>query len=374
MKKYILPICLWVSLVAIIVLGIVLSDATFSSNKDLANYGAIKEIYKDYTKTEVRTSKLAEDAVTGAKVISVYDVYEKDDLLGYAYVVSVQTHSANVQKMNLLIAMNPKTEKLVSYKVLSCDANDYYNSKSENFDLFANTLKNTLVSEKNYLDEGTFTGVSGATSTTNAIVSAIKIARVQFYKDINKELPVLTLSAKLNKITQDLSVGVFNSFNAEMTVVSDTLNNAKVNVKFTYDFETAKATFVSADKTLSAEVQALCMSKISLSTANYIKSHNAETGEFVVVTYMSFGSVFTTTLTVDAAGQITAYDVETSAGFTANWKDYTAQSEAFIGTVPGNNISGVESLEYVSGATFTSNALKDALTLVKGYFQLGGNE
>ena len=372
MKKHILPICLGLSLVVIIVLGIILSEATFASNSNLATYGAIKEVYEDYTKTEVRTGKLAEDGLSGAKVVEVYDVYEKSDLLGYAYIVRVQTHSENKEMMYLLVAMDPKTEKLVTFKVLSSDANDYYNSKTKEFNIFKNMLTNTLVSEKNYLDEGTYTAVSGATSTTTAIVNAIKVARIQFYKDINKELPVLSLSAKLNGVTQNLSEGVFNSFTANLNVTTDKLNNAQVNVEFTYDYESNQATFVSADKTLDSEAQQLVMSKINLNNANYIKSHNSETGEFVVITFMSFGSVFTTTLTVDAEGQITAYNVETSAGFTAHWQDYTAQSEAFISTVPGTNISGVDSLEYVSGASRTSDALKEALTLVKGY--LGGNE
>ena len=85
---------------------------------------------------------------------------------------------------------------------------------------------------------------------------------------------------------------------------------------------------------------------------------------------MTFGSTFTTTLTVDAEGNIVTYDVKTSDGFTAHWQDKTAEANDFIASVPGTNLSNIDSLQYVSGASVTSKALKDALVLVKGY--LGG--
>ncbi len=380
MKKYILPICLWVSLLVIIVLGIVLSEATFASNKDLATYGAIKEIYEDYTKTEVRTSKLADDGLTGAKVIAVYDVYNKSELLGYAYIVTIQTHQKNPEKMNLLVAMDPKTEKLLSFKVLSCDVNDYYNTKEKEFGIFHNTLKNTLVSEKNYLEEGTYNVVSGATSTTNSIVAAIKVARVQFYKDINKELPVVSLSAKLNSVTQNLSSGVFNSFTADMTVTNDKLNNAKVKVEFTYDYESNTATYVSADKTLDSETQEVVMKKINLNGQNYIKSYNAETGEFVVVTFMKYGSTYTSTLKVAENGTITDFSLEASNGFVYNVAGYAdngaALLENIIAQINGSLIENVESLDSITAATVKSStaALLKVFELVEQYKDLGGNE
>ena len=373
MKKYILPICLWLSLVVIIVLGIVLSESTFASNKDLATYGAIKEIYEDYTKTEVRTSRLAEDGMTGAKVEAVYDVYNKSELLGYAYIASVQTHTANPERMRILVAMDPETEKLLSFKVLSCDANDYYNSKEKEFGIFKNGLVNTLVSEKNYLDEGTYTAVSGATSTSTGIVNAIKIARVQFYKDINKELPVLSLSAKLNSVTQNLSEGVFNSFTANLNVTTETLNNAKVNVEFTYDYESEKATFVSSDKTLDAAAQDLVMSKINLKTTDHIKSFNTETGEFTVITNNSFGSVLTTIVKVDENGVVEKYSVTANPSFTVNWSVEDSAFDSFVGSVAGTNIANSSDLANVSTATVTTTALKAALVLVNDYLN-GGNE
>ena len=381
MKKYILPICLWLSLVVIIVLGIVLSESTFASNKDLATYGAIKEIYEDYTKTEVRTSRLAEDGMTGAKVEAVYDVYNKSELLGYAYIASVQTHSKNPERMKILVVMDPKTEKLLTFKVLSCDANDYYNSKEKEFGIFKNGLVNSLVSEKNYLDEGTYTAVSGATSTTTGIVNAIKIARVQFYKDINKELPVLSLSAKLNSVTQNLSEGVFNSFTANLNVTTETLNNAKVNVEFTYDYETEKATFVSSDKTLDAAAQDLVMSKINLKNANYIKSYNVETSEFVVVTIMSqYNLVYTSTFKLSSEGLITNYNLETSSGFVVGLSNYTDKGADLLAGIiseinGGVTVESVESLNTITSATVASSkaTLLKAFELAKNYLNLGGN-
>lgn len=373
MKKYILPICLWLSLVVIIVLGIVLSESTFASNKDLATYGAIKEIYKDYTKTEVRTSRLAEDGMTGAKLEAVYDVYNKSELLGYAYIGSVQTHTKNPERMRILVAMDPKTEKLVTFKVLSYDANDYYGSKLKEFNIFKNSLSNTLVSEKNYLDEGTYTAVSGATSTTTGIVNVIKVARVQFYKDINKELPVLSLTAKLNGVTQNLSEGVFNNFTANLNVTTETLNNAKVNVVFTYDFETEKATYVSSDKTLDTAALDLVMSKITLSGVDYIKAHNSETNEFTVITNNSFGSVLTTVVKVDEAGVVQDYSVTANPSFTVNWGVTDSEFDSFISSVEGTNVANSSDLANVSTATVTTTALKAALVLVNDYLN-GGNE
>ena len=373
MKKYILPICLWVSLAIIFVGGIILSEKTFTSNPELEIYGAIQEVYENYTRTEKRTVRLAEDAVTGAKVYAVYDVYEDDKLLGYAYLVSFSTYVQNVEKMTLMVYADPVTEKMLTYKVLSCDANDFYNQKLDEFAFLNRYLTNTNMSDKNYLDEGTFSAVSGATETTKAMINAIQTARIQFYRDINKELPVLSLTARVNKTTQIVEANVFNKFNAEMTVTTETLNNAKVNVVFEYNFETNEATYLANDKNLKDDAIELCMSKISAPT-EYIKSYDAETNTFVVNTYFSFGSgtTFTTTIKLASDGTIETYEVTTSNGFTDNWQDKTAESNAFIASVPGTNISGIDSLEYVSGATHTSNAFKNALLLVKEY--VGGAE
>lgn len=214
--------------------------------------------------------------------------------------------------------------------------------------------------------------ISGATFSAESVKICLQIALDQFAAVAGSVVKPTT--AKLNSVKQLLEVGVFNKFSANLTVNSAELTNQVVNVEFTYDFETSKATFVSSDFELDTELQTLCMSKIT-SPTEYVLNVNVENNQttYVVVTNMTYGSLFTSTIVVDAAGSIVSYNVETTAGFTAHWQDYTAQSEAFISSVPGTNLSETGSLSYVSGATYTSNALKAAFELVNKYIELGGN-
>ena len=216
-------------------------------------------------------------------------------------------------------------------------------------------------------------GISGATFSVDSVRACLDLALAQFSAVAGSVVKPTT--AKLNTTTQVVEAGVFNKFTANLTVNSAELTNQVVNVVFTYDFTAKTAEFVSSDFELNEELKALCMSKIK-SPTDYIESVVADgtNTTYKVITYMSFGSVFTSTIVVDATGSIVSYSVETSAGFTAHWQDYTSQSEAFISSVPGTNMSDVDSLSYVSGASKTSEALKAAFSLVKQYNELGGNE
>ena len=213
--------------------------------------------------------------------------------------------------------------------------------------------------------------ISGATVSTDSVRVCLNAAIEQFTQiagSIVKQPTVKVVDTK-----QIYTEGTYDRFEATLTVDSEELSNATVKIIFTLDATTNSLTYVSSDTDLSHEMLVLCMGKIKTPT-DYIKSYDAETNTFVVNTYFSFesGTTFTTTIKLASDGTIETYEVTTSNGFTDNWQDKTAESNAFIASVPGTNISGIDSLEYVSGATHTSNAFKNALLLVKEY--VGGAE
>ena len=221
--------------------------------------------------------------------------------------------------------------------------------------------------------------VSGATISTESVRACLDLALAQFSAVAGSVVKPAT--AKLNSTTQVAEKDVFNKFNANLTVNSQELTNQVVNIVFTYDFDSKVATFESSDFELNEELKSLCMSKIK-SPSTYITSVIEENDKlkFNVSSNLSFGSTFTTIVIVDGNGVIVEYFVETTNGYTAgDWLEdstgkYTAKTETFIGSVANTNVSGVDSLDYVSGATHTSKALKEPLLLVKTYFELGGNE
>ena len=106
--------------------------------------------------------------------------------------------------------------------------------------------------------------------------------------------------------------------------------------------------------------------------ADYIESYDEATGTFVVKTKMQYGSVFTSTIVVDAEGNITSYEVTSDKGFTVHYDGYDQKINDFIASVQGTNVNLYDSLEYVSGATATSNEFKKAFELVKEYLSTGG--
>ncbi len=215
--------------------------------------------------------------------------------------------------------------------------------------------------------------ISGATISTDSVRVCLDTAIAQFIAVVGSvEKPT---TVKCNSTAQNVEADILNEFTANLTINSAELTNQVVNVVFTYDFTTKTPTFVSSDFELDEELKALCMSEIKAPTT-YITAVVEENNQstFTVISNLTFESVFTTTITVSEDGTIESYNVVTDNGFTVQWDDRTADINAFIGSVPGTNVSGVDSLSYVSGATHTTNALKEPLLLVKAYVELGGAE
>ena len=378
MKKVILPISLILVTLLVAVFGTVMFNKVQASYEELDLLSAINETYPDFTHFEKSEAKLQNDKKTKSEVTEAYVIYNGEEVIGYLYYAQSVSYSTkeSAQVVKVLVGIGAD-KKMTLLEVISTDPNDYYNQEKNvsKFEKLINNIFKDKVTNKTYLEK--VTGVSNATLTTNAIKNAVKIARTQFYKDINEKLPVDPLKVTLVSSAQDTTD--LTKFTAVMNFQSETYTTAvELTATFTVDYSTMKVSYASgtiagaavelADKEKEAVVKAF-----SLPKTPFFASIDETTRTYqIVTTETSFGSVVLNTIVLDADNKVVSYTTQGSVvggGYSESSYDF----DSFKNNTVGQDVANVDKLTGVSGVTLSSNALKSAFTFLAQYLAGGNN-
>ena len=378
MKKVILPISLILVTLLVAVFGTVMFNKVQASYEELDLLSAINETYPDFTHFEKSEAKLQNDKKTKSEVTEAYVIYNGEEVIGYLYYAQSVSYSTkeSAQVVKVLVGIGAD-KKMTLLEVISTDPNDYYNQEKNvsKFEKLINNIFKDKVTNKTYLEK--VTGVSNATLTTNAIKNAVKIARTQFYKDINEKLPVDPLKVTLVSSTQDTTD--LTKFTAVMNFQSETYTTAvELTATLTVDYSTMEVSYSSgtiagaavelADKEKEAVVKAF-----SLPKTPFFASIDETTRTYqIVTTETSFGSVVLNTIVLDADNKVVSYTTQGSVvggGYNESSYDF----DSFRNNTVGQDVANVDKLTGVSGVTLSSNALKSAFTFLAQYLAGGNN-
>ena len=217
-----------------------------------------------------------------------------------------------------------------------------------------------------------------ASKTTNSVKNCLDKVYAQF--DALGGASVVTITAKATAVEQDLAAvqtGVYNQFNAKVKLTSANYTDETINVVVT--IENKVVTYVSSAQELTEEentavVEAI-VKNINKMPSVYITSVDAETKTYVVDTLLSFGGVFTLTVTLNDDNTIatfTATSTNSNPSFTSHYNDYDTELNASIEGAAGQVIGG-DAFASVSGATVSSNTFKAGLDLIAKLVNGGAN-
>lgn len=205
---------------------------------------------------------------------------------------------------------------------------------------------------------------SGATISSNALVKAANLARLQFYADINEEVP--TISFELKDVKQNFND--ITKFIAKFEYLGDLFE-----LEFSYD---TKFTFISSTKELTEDEKNVCLGllKLPITYITDISSEGLEktltirtkgyAGTIIGEIVISNAKISSFTIVKENE----SYDEDYNAGFDKNGTDpITGLPGLLVGA--GENVDSVANIAH---ATVTSKAVKAIYKLALEF--IGGNE
>jgi uncharacterized protein with FMN-binding domain len=360
MKKVLLPLGLALSLIVIFVLGVVVAESVTKNREKVVNDILVEEVkaaemralnsaaetyFEDFDKLELDEEKPLitsyEDSDKN-KVLARYQIIKENAEVGILYYIEVVGKN---EGLRVAVVIEPTSRNILGYKiVVNNESTDYFEKLDETFfNQFVNVDMKKPVFD--------FTPVATITLSSKAIIRVMKMAREQFYQDIDEELPIPSVDFTFVSAVQWLS---------DISIFTYTMSDGtrSVDAKLKYDTSKRELSFVDADTVLSEEeIEALVATANQNKPAARITAYDPNTRVFKVSSTGYKGSIIICNITLDENGKVTGYTVgehDESYGY----------SPEYSGPDPIINIpklireSGdTEGIETITGATVTSNAL-----------------
>jgi len=359
MKKVLLPLGLALSLIVIFVLGVVVAESVTKNREKVVNDILVEEVkaaemralnsaaetyFEDFDKLELDEEKPLitsyEDSDKN-KVLARYQIIKENAEVGILYYIEVVGKN---EGLRVAVVIEPTSRNILGYKiVVNNESTDYFEKLDETFfNQFVNVDMKKPVFD--------FTPVATITLSSKAIIRVMKMAREQFYQDIDEELPIPSVDFTFVSAVQWLS---------DISIFTYTMSDGtrSVDAKLKYDTSKRELSFVDADTVLSEEeIEALVATANQNKPAARITAYNPNTRVFTVSSTGYNGSIICN-ITLDENGKVTGYTV-------GEHDESYSYSPQYNGPDPINNIpklireSGdTEGIETITGATVTSNAL-----------------
>ena len=308
---------------------------------------AAETYFEDFDKLELDEEKPLitsyEDSDKN-KVLARYQIIKENAEVGILYYIEVVGKN---EGLRVAVVIEPTSRNILGYKiVVNNESTDYFEKLDETFfNQFVNVDMKKPVFD--------FTPVATITLSSKAIIRVMKMAREQFYQDIDEELPIPSVDFTFVSAVQWLS---------DISIFTYTMSDGtrSVDAKLKYDTSKRELSFVDADTVLSEEeIEALVATANQNKPAARITAYDPNTRVFTVSSTGHNGPIICN-ITLDENGKVTGYTVgehDESYGY----------SPQYSGTDPIINIpkrireSGdTEGIETITGATITSNALIQA--------------
>lgn len=361
MKKVLLPLGLALSLIVIFVLGVVVAESVTKNREKVVNDILVEEVkaaemralnsaaetyFEDFDKLELDEEKPLitsyEDSDKN-KVLARYQIIKENAEVGILYYIEVVGYN---EGLRVAVVIEPTSRNILGYKIV------VNNESTDRFEELDETFFNQFVNVDMKKPVFDFTPVATITLSSKAIIRVMKMAREQFYQDIDEELPIPSVDFTFVSAVQWLS---------DISIFTYTMSDGtrSVDAKLKYDTSKRELSFVDADTVLSKEeIEALVATANQNKPAARITAYNPNTRVFTVSSTGYNGSIICN-ITLDENGKVTGYTV----GEHDHDESYI-YSPQYSGPDPINNIpklireSGdTEGIETITGATVTSNAL-----------------
>jgi uncharacterized protein with FMN-binding domain len=358
MKKVLLPLGLALSLIVIFVLGVVVAESVTKNREKVVNDILVEEVkaalnsaaetyFEDFDKLELDEEKPLitsyEDSDKN-KVLARYQIIKENAEVGILYYIEVVGIN---EGLRVAVVIEPTSRNILGYKiVVNNESTDYFEKLDETFfNQFVNVDMKKPVFD--------FTPVATITLSSKAIIRVMKMAREQFYQDIDEELPIPSVDFTFVSAVQWLS---------DISIFTYTMSDGtrSVDAKLKYDTSKRELSFVDADTVLSEEeIEALVATANAIENkpAARITAYDPNTRVFTVSSTGHNGPIICN-ITLDENGKFPGYTVG------ENDEDYYRNIPQYSGPDPIENIpklirerGDTEGIETITGATYTSNAL-----------------
>jgi hypothetical protein len=361
MKKVLLPLGLALSLIVIFVLGVVVAESVTKNREKVVNDILVEEVkaaemralnsaaetyFEDFDKLELDEEKPLitsyEDSDKN-KVLARYQIIKENAEVGILYYIEVVGKN---EGLRVAVVIEPTSRNILGYKiVVNNESTDYFEKLDETFfNQFVNVDMKKPVFD--------FTPVAKNPLSSKAIIRVMKMAREQFYQDIDEELPIPSVDFTFVSAVQWLS---------DISIFTYTMSDGtrSVDAKLKYDTSKRELSFVDADTVLSEEeIEALVATANAIENkpAARITAYDPNTRVFTVSS-TGYGPIICN-ITLDENGKFPGYTVG------ENDEDYYRNIPQYSGPDPIENIpklirerGDTEGIETITGATYTSNAL-----------------
>ncbi len=359
MKKVLLPLGLALSLIVIFVLGVVVAESVTKNREKVVNDILVEEVkaaemralnsaaetyFEDFDKLELDEEKPLitsyEDSDKN-KVLARYQIIKENAEVGILYYIEVVGKN---EGLRVAVVIEPTSRNILGYKiVVNNESTDYFEKLDETFfNQFVNVDMKKPVFD--------FTPVATITLSSKAIIRVMKMAREQFYQDIDEELPIPSVDFTFVSAVQWLS---------DISIFTYTMSDGtrSVDAKLKYDTSKRELSFVAADTVLSEEeIEALVATANKNKPAARITAYNPNTRVFTVSSTGYNGSIICN-ITLDENGKVTGYTVgEHDESY--SYSPQYSEPDPIINIPKLIRESGdTEGIETITGATVTSNAL-----------------
>ncbi len=359
MKKVLLPLGLALSLIVIFVLGVVVAESVTKNREKVVNDILVEEVkaaemralnsaaetyFEDFDKLELDEEKPLitsyEDSDKN-KVLARYQIIKENAEVGILYYIEVVGKN---EGLRVAVVIEPTSRNILGYKiVVNNESTDYFEKLDETFfNQFVNVDMKKPVFD--------FTPVATITLSSKAIIRVMKMAREQFYQDIDEELPIPSVDFTFVSAVQWLS---------DISIFTYTMSDGtrSVDAKLKYDTSKRELSFVDADTVLSEEeIEALVATANKNKPAARITAYNPNTRVFTVSSTGYNGPIICN-ITLDENGKVTGYTVgEHDESYI--YSPQYSEPDPIINIPKLIRESGdTEGIETITGATVTSNAL-----------------
>ncbi|HOR96513.1 MAG TPA: FMN-binding protein [Bacilli bacterium] len=361
MKKVLLPLGLALSLIVIFVLGVVVAESVTKNREKVVNDILVEEVkaaemralnsaaetyFEDFDKLELDEEKPLitsyEDSDKN-KVLARYQIIKENAEVGILYYIEVVGKN---EGLRVAVVIEPTSRNILGYKiVVNNESTDYFEKLDETFfNQFVNVDMKKPVFD--------FTPVATITLSSKAIIRVMKMAREQFYQDIDEELPIPSVDFTFVSAVQWLS---------DISIFTYTMSDGtrSVDAKLKYDTSKRELSFVDADTVLSEEeIEALVATANQNKPAARITAYNPNTRVFTVSSTGYNGPIICN-ITLDENGKVTGYTVgEHDHDESYIYSPQYSEPDPIINIPKLIRESGdTEGIETITGATVTSNAL-----------------